>query len=125
MKTKSPRRPLTGAALASATKQIEAEAEKHKLASILVDNIKRFVASGERVELVHLQFENQPADPLVLQIALRDTANALLRAHDRDAETLAAEKSFRVKLATEHSAQIAEATETINALKTTLRALLK
>lgn len=120
MKTKSSRRPLTGAALASATKQIEAEAEKIKLANDLVENIKRLIYSDNRASLSDL-----PDDPFVLRLALRELVNFFLRARDRDAETLAAEKSYRVKLVTEHSSQMAEATETINALKATLRALLK
>lgn len=120
MKTKSSRRPLTGAALASATKQIEAEVEKIGEANKLVDHIKHLVNSEGRVSMSDL-----PDDPFVLQFALREVVNFFLRSRDRDAKTLEDEKTYRVHMATQHSAQIAEATETINALKTTLRALLK
>lgn len=120
MKTKSPRRPLTGAALASATKQIKTNVEKLKTADKLVEDIKRLIYSNEGVAMGDL-----PDDPFVLQHALHDLVNFFLRSRDRDAETLAAEKSYRGKLVNEHSSQMAEATETINALKTTLRALLK
>jgi hypothetical protein len=117
---KSSRRPLTGAALASATKQLEADVEKRKFANERIEEIKRLVSWDGRVSLSDL-----PDDPLVLQVMLRELVSFFLRARDRDAETLRAEKAFRITLVTEHSSRIAEATETINALKVTLRSLLK
>lgn len=120
MKTKSPRRPLTGAALSKAMKEHTADVEKIGQANELVDKILHLVNSQGRVSMSDL-----PNDPYVLQFALRELVNFFLRSRDRLNKALEDERSFRVTEATRHSAQMAEATETINALKTTLRALLK
>lgn len=120
MKTKSPRRPLTGAALKAKLKEHDANVVAIKQADALVDAVKHHIYSKERILVSDL-----PGDLLVMQFAFRKLVDYILYNKETEGYELKTEKELRIKLATKHSLEMAEATAGINAFKAALAVLLK
>lgn len=121
MKTKSPCRPLTGAALKSRLKEHDADVKAIKQADTLVDAVKRrIIHSKEGIAVSDL-----PGEPRVMQWAFRKLVDYILCIKETEGYELTNEKELRIALVRKHSLEMAEATATINALKAALAVLLK